>query len=178
MSERYEGIIRAVAIGRNTVSEIVSYLYSYGVIEHQDPSMVKQYLKNLIELGILRRIKDYYRNRWFYFIASPLIELYYYLDEKYNFSEVELEEKYFRERLGKHVEYFFRDLLAKTLKKRCFIISKPDHEIDIVLADFNKIVLVGEVKWKNRIDRDEIRKIEENPYRDCKVREKTAKYEA
>ena len=162
ISSRYEGILRAIATGKNTVSEIVSYLYSYRLIDKEDSSVVKQYLKNLIELGLITRIKDYFRNRWFYFIASPVIDLYYYLDEKYNFSENELGEKYFKEKVGKHVEHFFRDLLSKILNKRSFIISKPDHEIDIALADFNKLRLVGEVKWKNRISRDEIMKIEEN----------------
>ncbi len=161
LSERYEGILRAISLGKNTLSEIVNYLFSYKLIKKQDSSMVKQYLKNLTDLGLVRRIKDYYKNRYYYFVISPMIELYYYLDEKYNFSEVNLDEKYFKEKLTKHVESFFRDLLADLFKKRSFIISKPEQEIDIALADFKKLKVIAEVKWKSHINKQELKKIEE-----------------
>ncbi len=169
MSKRYEGIVRAIAAGKNNLTEITSYLHSYRLIERQDVSIVKQYLKNLMEMGIVRRVRDYHRNRYYYFISSPVIDLYYYLDEKYNFSENDLDGRYFREKLGKHVEWFVRDLFADVLKKNMFMISRPEHEIDIVLGDFKKIRLVGEVKWKKRLSEEEMKSIEEklNLY-DCK----------
>lgn len=161
LSDRYEGILRAIALGKNNLSEITSYLYSYGLIDKQDTGAIKQYIKNLIDIGLVKRIKDYFKNRYYYFISSPIIDLYYYLDEKYNFSETELDKKYFNEKLRKHVEFFFRDLLTKILKKRPLIINKPNLEVDIALADFKKLRVVAEVKWKNKISKEEIRQIEE-----------------
>ncbi len=160
MSRRYEGILRAIASGKNNLSDIVSYLYSYRLIDKQDTSMIKQYIKNLIQIGLIKRIKDYYKNRYYYFIDSPMIDLYYYLDEKYNFSEIDLDNKYFMEKLPKHIEAFFRDLFAKIFNKRPFIISRPNLEIDIALGDFKKLTLVGEIKWKNKISEKELKLVE------------------
>ena len=161
LSERYEGILRAIALGKSSLSEITAYLYSNKLIKQQAPNMVNQYLKNLLDMGLIRRIKDYHRKAYHFFIHSPMIDLFYYLDEKYNFSEVELDKKYFNEKLPKHIEAFFRDLLAKLFKKRCFIISKPGFEVDIVLGDFKKLSLVAEVKWKKEITKKELENIEE-----------------
>ena len=40
-------------------------------------------------------------------------------------------------------------------------IISPNSEIDIALTKFKKLKVVGEVKWKSKITRKEIRKIEE-----------------
>ncbi|MCD6464361.1 ATP-binding protein [Candidatus Woesearchaeota archaeon] len=161
LSNRYEAIIRALSLGKNSLSEIVSYLYSYKLIDKQDTGAIKQYVKNLIDMGLITRVKDYFKNRYYYFIASPVIELYYYLDEKYNFSEIDVDRKYFKEKLGRHVESFFRELLVELFNKTPVIINKPNLEVDIALTDFKKLSLVAEVKWKNRINSKELRKLEE-----------------
>ena len=61
-SERYDGIIRAIASGKTTLSEITSYLFSRGLIEAQNPSPVKPYLANLLNLGILKRYKECWKS--------------------------------------------------------------------------------------------------------------------
>ncbi len=161
LTERYEGILRAVAYGKQKVNEITNYLYSRGLIDTPNPSHIKVYVKNLIEMGLLKRYREYGREKYHYFIASPIIDLYLYLDEKYNFSEEDLDEKYLVEKMPFYVEDFFRHLFARMFKLRTFMIRRADMEMDIVLGDFRKVKIVGEVKWKKRVGRDEIRKISE-----------------
>jgi len=159
-SARYEGVIRAIASGKRTLTEITQFLHSNSLIPKQDSSLIKPYLKILQSMGIIWRFPEFNVKRHRYFIPSPIIDTYYYLDEKYNFSERELHQKYFEERVPMHVEMFFRTLLAKIFNYRIFLYQKP-AEIDIVLGDFRKIKFVGEVKWKSSVDKKDIKKAEE-----------------
>ena len=99
-----------------------------------------------------------------------MIDLYYYLDGKYNFSEKDLKKEIINEKIPLHVEDFFRGLFSKIFSKNLFIISKPDLEIDIALGDFKKLEIVAEVKWKNLVRNKEIKKVERNlnKFKDCK----------
>ena len=170
LSKRYEGILRALSSGRATLSEISTYLYSNKLIDRQEVSSIKPYMKTLIDIGTVERIPEYGGKRYYYFIHSPMIDLYYYLDEKYNFSESELEKKYFTEKFPLHVEQFFRGLISKVFGMRPFMIRKPNLEIDLAFVDYKKLRVVGEVKWKERIEGREIRKIEEklSRYKGCR----------
>ncbi len=170
LSARYEGILRALGSGKRTLSEIVSSLYAYKLIDKQDISSIKPYMKTLIEMNLVKRIPDYFRKKYYYFISSPVIDLFYYLDEKYNFSETELDKKYITELVPKHVEWFFRDLLSKIFNMRNFILNRPEMEIDIALADFKKLKVVAEVKWKKIVNKNEIKNIEEKlgKFKNCR----------
>ena len=161
LSTRYEAIIRALSSGKTTLSEITSILYSNKLIPKQDVSSVKPYLNTLLEIGLVKRIPEYFGKKYYYFVSSPVIDLYYYLDEKYNFSERDLDEKYIIEKVPMHVEDFLRSLLGKIFGMRVFLINKPDMEVDIALAKFKKLKIVGEIKWKKRVSGAEIKKIEE-----------------
>ena len=161
LSERYEGIIRALSSGKTTLSAITSSLYSNKLIPKQDVSAVKPYLNTLLEIGLVKRIPEYFGKRYYYFISSPVIDMYYYLDEKYNFSERDLDEKYITEKIPMHVEDFIRELLGKIFGMRTFIINKPNMEVEIALARFKKLKIVGEVKWKKKVSKSEIKEIEE-----------------
>ncbi|MCD6114683.1 ATP-binding protein [bacterium] len=161
LSTRYEGIIRALSSGKTTLSEITSTLYSNKLIPKQDVSSVKPYLNTLLEIGLVKRIPEYFGKRYYYFVSSPVVDLYYYLDEKYNFSERDLEEKYIIEKIPMHVEDFLRELLGKIFGMRVFLINKPNLEVDIALVGFQKLKIVGEVKWKKRVGRAEMKEIEE-----------------
>jgi len=170
LSTRYEGIIRALSSGKTTLSEITSSLYYNKLIPKQDVSSVKPYLNTLLEIGLVKRIPKYFGKRYYYYVSSPVIDLYYYLDEKYNFSERELNEKYIIEKIPMHVEDFIRELLGKIFGMRVFLINKPDMEVEIVLTRFKKLRIVGEVKWKKRVSKAEIKKIEEKleKFKECR----------
>ncbi len=47
--------------------------------------------------------------------------------------------------------------------------NKPSLQLDLCFGDFNKLKVVGEVKWKKSINRSEIKKLEEKLWRfkDC-----------
>ncbi|MEM3406767.1 MAG: hypothetical protein QW806_00215 [Nitrososphaerota archaeon] len=66
---------------------------------------------------------------------SPILDLYFYLDSKYGFSELEISEeeirRIFMKKLPLHAEDFFRNLLAKIDLKSGKIVEK-----DIMLILF------------------------------------------
>ncbi|RLE78423.1 MAG: hypothetical protein DRJ52_10520 [Thermoprotei archaeon] len=161
LSERYEGILRAVASGKQTISEITNYLYARKLISRQSPSLVKSYVKNLLSIGLLKRYKEYKREKYYYFVDSPIVDLYFYLDEKYNFSETKLSREYFLEKIPFYVEDFFRNLFAKLTEYRIFVMRKPELEVDAILGKFQQAKVVIEVKWRKGLSRSEVVKIEE-----------------
>ncbi len=170
LTERYEGILRAISVGKYKLNEITNFLYSKGLINSQNPSLVKPYLSLLLEMGLLKRYKEFGKNKYYYYLTSPLIDLYFYLDEKYNFSERDLGKEYFYSKIPFYVEDFFRELLAKLFDCNIVMIRKPQLEIDIALTKFKRLFLVGEVKWKNNISEKEIKNVEEklNKFKDAK----------
>jgi AAA+ ATPase superfamily predicted ATPase len=87
LSKVYEGILRAIAVGKNKAGEIANYLFSRKLIEKESSTMIQQYLKNLIDFGIIKKILLVNKSDYFYDLVSPLMKLYFYADEKYNFSE-------------------------------------------------------------------------------------------
>ncbi|RLE60616.1 MAG: ATP-binding protein [Thermoprotei archaeon] len=158
-SAKYEGILRAIASGKARVGEIAGYLYSRSIIRREDHGLVTSFIDILCKLGLLGRIREYSGRRYYYYLSSPMIDLYYYLDEKYNFSERDLDVKYFREKLPHHVETFFRNLLAKIFNLTPAAVVKP-YEIDVALVEFNKLRVVAEVKWRKSLDKSVLRRIE------------------
>ncbi len=164
LSGVYEGILRAVADGKRVSGEITSALFSLKLISAQNSSLVHPYLNTLHKLAILEKIKVFGKNKYFYFHSSPVFDLFYYLDEKYGFSERQLPEKQvklvLKEKMPVHVEQFFRSLLSKLFGFGAEMISEKDYEIDIALTRFKKLKVVSEVKWKDTIKESELRKVE------------------
>lgn len=162
ISAIYEGILRAVANGKNVSGEISSYLFSRKLIKKDDPSIIQQYLNNLVGFGIIKKIKKYNMNKFVYKHVSSLAMLYYYADEKYNFSEREISAKEVREIvdevLPKIVEDYIREFLAKRYGLRENIFESNDFDVDVCLTKFKKIDTIAEIKWKNKISDKEIEK--------------------
>ena len=53
----YEGILRAIADGKVASGEISSWIFSRKLITKDDPSLLQQYLNNLLSLGIIKKIE-------------------------------------------------------------------------------------------------------------------------
>jgi hypothetical protein len=58
------------------------------------------------------------------------------------------------EKIPLHVEQFFRDFFSKVYGLKPVKINSP--EIDVALVKFNKLILVCEVKWKNKLKNSDI----------------------
>ncbi len=163
-TRRYDMILEAIAAGKNKLSEIASYLYSRGVIPGSSTSYITKYIDILVKSGLIERVEVWgKRRKSFYRHISPLTEIEYYMNAKYGFFDIPLTweyiEKIVRNYMPLLIERFMERLLAELMGLKPVKILEP--EIDIALVEFNKIRIVAEVKWKNKLDKEEIRRIEE-----------------
>lgn len=167
LTARYSAILGAIANGKRYSSEISSYLYSKGLIEKDNPGLISQYIKNLIQMGLIKAIPIEGRKRrsFQYRHASPILDIAYYLNEKYGFFEADMDEQrvgeLFNERVPVYMEWFFEELLSRTFSMQPVKISKPDLEVDIALREHMKVKVVAEVKWKKNVNGEEVDRIEE-----------------
>ncbi len=119
--------------------------------------MIQQYLKNLIDFGIVKRILIFNKKDYVYDLVSSLMKIYFYADEKYNFSEeasVEKAKLILNELIPGLIESNVREYIANKNDLRETILSEKDREIDMFLLKFKKPYLVGEVKWGNLTEKD------------------------
>ncbi len=156
ISAMYEGILRAIAAGKTKSGEISSYLFSRKLLKKDDPSLVQQYLKNLIEVGIIRKIPVYRKNRFVYKHVSPLALIFYYADEKYNISERMLVESEITDIIDEIMPLIVEDNIRLFLSERFglheHIVQEKEYEIDGCLLKFKSAEIALEVKWGKRID--------------------------
>jgi hypothetical protein len=163
LSRIYEGVLRAIATGKNKSGEIANCLFSRKLIEKENSAMIQQYLKNLLEFGIIKKVVIFNKKEYYYDLTSPLMKLYFYADEKYNFSEEATPEKariILDELMPKLIESNVRELIAAKYGLRESILSERDREIDIFLLKFKKPYLAGEVKW-GRINQKELESLKD-----------------
>lgn len=162
LSNVYAGIMQAVASGKVVSTEISSYLFSHGLIQKDNPGLIQRYLETLVSIGIFEKEKVWNKKKFIYTHVSPLLDIYFYANEKYGLSERQVPEIFIKavinEKLPIHVERFVKSLVSKIYGLPTVKIEEP--EIDFALTTFKKISVVGEVKWKcpNAM---ELRKIEE-----------------
>ncbi len=166
LSSIYDGILRAIANGKVISGEISSSLFSKKLIPKDDPSYVQQYLHNLTEFGLIRKIDLFGKNRQIYKHVSPLIRLYYFADEKYNLGEKEptLPElnRIIQENLPHIIEDNVREAFALKLGLTETVAEGRDFEVDGLLLRFQKPEAALEVKWKKIIRREDIEKAVKN----------------
>ena len=100
-------------------------------------------------MGILERVTVYGKRRF-----------------RYSYTETDVSVDFIRKvidaKIPFHVEQFFRNLLSKVFGLIYQRIEEKNFDVDITLFEFKKIKLIGEVKWKNFVSRDEVKKIEDN----------------
>jgi len=163
LSAVYEGVLRGIASRRYTSTEISNYLFSRKLIKKDDPSLIQQYLSNLVDFGLIRRIRIYGRNKFIYKHVSPLASIFYYADEKYNISERTPSEGEIRrlvdELMPRIVEDNVRETLSEKYSLRESIFETKDFDVDVCLLKFKKPEIAVEVKWGEKIN---LEKIKEN----------------
>ncbi len=164
LSKVYEGVIRAIANGNNSSTEISNSLFSHGLIGKNDPSIVQQYLNNLRNLGIIRKVTIFNRNKFSYQLISPLLRLFYYADEKYNVSEIdnkgEVIKKVVDSLMPRIVEDNVREAIAFNLGLTETIVNETGYDVDGVFLRFKEPQATLEVKWTSRVSREDILKAE------------------
>jgi len=166
LSRVYEAVMKCVADGKNTSTEISSIVFSRGLISKDNPGVLQKYLNTLTEMNILEKIPVFASKKFRYYHVSPLLDLHFTLMEKYSYTETPVPGRFLRkivdEKTPHYVEGFFRHLLSSMFGMRPFRLEGKDWEIDVALAEFGKIRVVAEVKWKNRIDPGTVKRIEKN----------------
>ncbi|CEG13295.1 hypothetical protein MSIBF_A3620002 [groundwater metagenome] len=166
LSSVYEGVLRAIASGKENSGEISSHLFSKKLIKKDDPSMIQQYLNNLRQFGIVKRINIYQRKEFAYKLTSPLMRLFYYSDEKYNISERKPSDaellNIISELMPRIVEDEIREFLANKFGLQESAGRGKDYDIDLILLKFKNPELVGEVKWKDSIKSGDVEKTYKN----------------
>ena len=161
----YEGILRSIARGKKISTEISSYLYSRGLISKDDASSIQPYLNNLRSFGLIKRIEVFNKSKFIYKHVSPLTQIFYYADEKYNISEKETDkelERIIDELMPRLVEDNVREFLAKKLGLTEAIMEGADYDVDALLLKFQKPAVAIEIKWKKNISAEEVKKAEES----------------
>ncbi len=165
LSSTYEGILRSVAVGKHTSGEIASFLFSRKLIRKDDPSLVQQYILNLMDIGILKRVQVYNKNKFIYRHCSPLTWAFFSLDERYNISERNLSRNELKMLVEELLPHIMEDCLRNSISERTgtteFVDHSPQNEIDGIFVRFKKPVAVMEVKWKKKIGTDEVSKVRE-----------------
>lgn len=167
LTEVYRALMKGIADGKETSTELSSLLYSLGLISKDNPGVLQKYLTTLTDMGILRKIPvtGKKRKKFAYRHSSPLLDLHFYIEAKYAYTELETPREFIRkaidEKLPRHVESFIEGLLAKAYGLRPVKIELPQIELDVALQGFRRLELVGEVKWRKRIKTSEIRRVEE-----------------
>jgi AAA+ ATPase superfamily predicted ATPase len=164
-SKRYEGILRTIASGHATSGAIADQLYSRKLIDRNDPSLVQQYLTNLQDFGILRKVHIFNKNRYRYEHVSPLLRVFYYADEKYNITERTLGREELQriiDTLLPHiVEDAVRTHLAITHGLKETIVETPEYDIDALLLRYQQPEHAVEIKWKKTITPADVTRAED-----------------
>lgn len=166
LSSIYEGVLRAIASGKAISGEISTSLFAKKLIPKDDPSYIQQYLYNLMEFGLVRKIPVFNRNKYIYKHCSPLIKLFYLADEKYNLGERELSLDELQEivlvNLPLIIEDNVREFLSQKLGLTESIAEGSDYEVDGLLLKFKKPEVALEVKWKKSVKKEDIEKAIKN----------------
>ena len=164
LSNVYESIIRSIASGKNTLKEVSDQLFSKKLIKANNPSLVRPYVKIMEDMDLIERIPIYDSRGNYYTVKSKVMELYFYIDEKYNIesSNTTLIKKVINERMPFHIQFFAGELMAEILDGTFRYYVAKDHDIDIIVTKRKRPVFIGEVKWTKKLKNSDISKFLRN----------------
>jgi hypothetical protein len=171
MSEVYESVIRAIASGKTTLKEVSDQLFSKKLIVGNNPSLIRPYVKIMEEMDLIERVPLYDNRGNYYAIRSKIMDLYYYIDEKYGIESENptLIKEVWNDRMPVHIQFFLGEFMAELLDSTFRYVMTKDYDIDIILTKRNKPVFVGEVKWKKTVDNFDVNRFLSNVEKfDCR----------
>lgn len=154
LSKKYAAILSLIGAGVWGTKELTNTLYSRGLIPDPSPTHLIQYLKNLEEMELVEGIKLYKsKNKYFYRLRSPIMNIFYYLDDRYDITDREVSFEEIKPTLNRlinlEIQNFLADFFAEKFAGRKEYFLPPSKEIDFIITQRNKPIVVGEVKWKN-----------------------------
>lgn len=168
LTRKYETIISLIGSGVWNTKQLTSLLYGKKLIPDPSPTHVIQYLKNLEEMEIVESIKLHKAKGRYYRLVSPIMNVYYYIESRYDISSrpVSLEEiKPTLEKLiNLEIQNFIADIFAELHNGRKEYSVAPDKEVDFIITIRNKPAIIGEVKWK-KVNKEEVSKFIKNTER-------------
>ncbi len=164
LTETYDAILEAVAVGENTVGKIASYMA--GKFPERGTKNYTGYLKVLEDLGLIHRVRVHGKRRSVYVHVSPVIETYYRVRRRYGYPEVPLSEEQVAElcriALPRIAEHFFRHFMAQALGEPPSVyVSVVGGRVVEADAFFPHSRVVVEVKWHEHVDSRLLRQVHE-----------------
>jgi hypothetical protein len=63
----YEEILKAISDGKNTSTEISSYLFSRKLIPKDNPGLIQRYLEVLRDIGLIDKVEVFGSRKFKYF---------------------------------------------------------------------------------------------------------------
>jgi len=163
LTELYEAIVRAISLGKCSFGEITTYLYNNNLIKKDNPGFISAYLDILVKIGVIKKVELYGKTRrYIYKLMSVPIDFFFYIDSKYgsNIGKNELLEAW-KNKESFYIEDFVGELLSNYYGCTQIKYSLPDKEIDVVLRKFQKLKVIGSVKWTS-IDKVDLVAVKKN----------------
>jgi len=172
LTRTYSSILALLGSGMTDYSNIANTLHSRGIIGSNSSSGVLQFMKNMVEMGLLERTKVFGKKKFDYSIPSFPIRLFYYLDSRYGMSDREVDYREYgpaaENLLRFGIEEFVADALVELVGGRKENLKDTEREIDVLVTMRNKPALVGEVKWGRTTKKDISAFLEKVEDMDCR----------
>lgn len=157
----YEAVLRLMGAGEWNYKNIASILAGRKLIDRADSSLVLPYIKNMVAMGLVEPLSLYSSKKKIYRLSSPIMEAFFYLDDKYDFEEAEVSFEEVKPAIEKlrslAIQNFIGDLFAQAYNGKKEYYSTPSNELDFIITVRNKPVLTGEVKW-GKYDNTDVKK--------------------
>ncbi|MDG6221575.1 MAG: hypothetical protein QCI38_09050, partial [Candidatus Thermoplasmatota archaeon] len=133
------------------LAEIANLLYSRKIIDKPDPHFIRPYFNTMEEMDLVKRLPMHGKKEFMYMLKSPIMELGFMLDEKYNFFQQDISSHTMKAELASrtplHVEQFCGELFAEAYDGRYEYFYTRDFDTDFIITRGSKVLAVGEVKW-------------------------------
>lgn len=164
-SRVYESLLGLMGSGVWNAKDMASILYTRKIISEPSSSHISQYLKNMRDMDLIESCRIFGSRREYHRLKSPIMNLYYYLDSRYNIAERRISWEEVKPTLNKliqmEIQNFMADIFAEIYHGRKEYLFSPEKEIDFIITKRNKPVCVGEVKW-GKVKREHLKRFENN----------------
>jgi len=152
LSKKYAAILSLIGAGIWSTRELTTILYHRNLIPDPSPNHIIQYLKNLEGMELVESVKLHKsRNRCFYRLRSPVMNIYYYLDDRYDIGNRDIDfeemEPTLKKLINFEIQNFVADFFAEKSSGRKEYFISQSKEIDFIITQRKKPTVVGEVKW-------------------------------